>query len=163
MSCAVFLHAASGITRYLPACKDFPRNPVSWGGKVPERPIRSCQSWCSRSLDSSQLSCMCIPLGSAWVRAVKGRAWATENRGLQNDSARFKRLTPAHRLKDRDPESNSPRIWAVPTEKSVELVGQEVEIGWGERTPATLLNGAVAGACLCTSTLTPGQLLSPDP
>lgn len=53
-------------TSALPACKDFPRSPASWVGREPGRPSRSCQSSCSRSLDSSQLSCMCSPLGSGW-------------------------------------------------------------------------------------------------
>ena len=56
----------TGKTSALPACRGSPRSPVSWVGREPGRPSRSCQSWCSRSLDSSQLSCMCNPLGSGW-------------------------------------------------------------------------------------------------
>lgn len=34
---------------HLPACRDFPRSPGSWGERGWGKPIQSCQSWCNHS------------------------------------------------------------------------------------------------------------------
>lgn len=150
----------------LPACRDFPRSPVSWGGTEPGRPSRSCQSWCSRSLDSSQLSYTCSPPGSGWggffteTKPERQTARREEKKKKAGHRPRYDSaviylscektdISSSERSRQQDPgrirgglleeRSNSPRVWAVPTQERVQLAGQEVEIGWGETTTVSHL------------------------
>lgn len=144
LKAVVFENAKLVDTSALPACKGFPRSPVSWVGRESGRPSRSCQSWCSRSLDSSPLSCMCSPPGSGWGWWKRKKRERERGTRPENDSVLFtydvlwlqaeRRATaglcedPQHSEEER--EGNSPRVGAVPTEKSIQLAGLEVEIGW---------------------------------
>lgn len=133
----------------LPACRGSPRSLGSWGGREWGRPSRSYQSWCSRSLGFSRPSYMCSPQGTAWE---EGRNERRGGGGVMIFKQIFQFMfcvnvlvmlvlcsqlfscmaaIPTYwKLVCSNRAWDSPWVWAVSTQQSIQLPRKDVEVGW---------------------------------